>query len=299
MSKSDGSDMSDKSDVSAANNKGAVTAPRLRRALAYIVLITGGLLMLVPFLWMLSRSVELPSEVASPGLGLIPKHFRLANYADALKLMKYPQLYLYNTLKVTALTVVGGLFSSSLVAFAFARLRAPGRDLLFILVISTIMLPAQVTMIPMFMIFRGLGWYDTLLPLIVPAFFGSAFSIFLIRQFFLTIPKDLEEAARIDGCSTFRIYWQIFLPLSKPVLATVAFFSFTAHWNDFMTPLIYLNSIEKRTLALALATFQDVWGVDIVSLMAASTLVLLPVLLMFFIGQRYIVQGNVMSGSKG
>ena len=282
---------------------GAVAAQAKRenakRTVVYVVLSVGGLLMLVPFLWMLSRSLELPSEVAAPGLGLFPKHLRLENYVDALKLMKYPQLFLYNTLKVTVLTLLGGLFSSSLVAFAFARLKAPGKDLLFILVISTIMLPAQVTMIPMFMIFRGLGWYDTLLPLIVPAFFGSAFSIFLIRQFFLTIPKDLEEAARIDGCSTFRIYWQIFLPLSKPVLATVAFFSFTAHWNDFMTPLIYLNSIEKRTLALALATFQDVWGVDIVSLMAASTLVLLPVLLVFLVAQRYFVQGIVMSGIKG
>ena len=157
----------------------------------------------------------------------------------------------------------------------------------------------MVTMIPMFIIFRGLGWYDTLLPLIVPSFFGSAFAVFLIRQFFLGIPKDLEDAAEIDGCSTFRTYWQIFLPLSKPVLATVAFFSFVAHWNDFMTPLIYLNSVDKRTLALGLATFQDVWGVDIVALMAASTLVLIPVLLIFFLAQRYFVQGIVMSGIKG
>lgn len=268
-------------------------------AVTYLLLIAGGCVMIVPFLWMVSRSFELPSEVASPGLGLIPSHFRLANYADSLKLMRYPQLYLLNTVKVTLFTLVGSLFSSSLVAFAFARLKAPGRNLLFILVISTIMLPAQVTMIPMFVIFRQLGWYDTLLPLIVPAFFGSAFYIFLIRQFFLGIPKDLEDAAKIDGCSTFRTYWQIFLPLSKPVLAAVGFFSFVSHWNDFMTPLIYLNSVEKRTLALALALFQDVWGVDIVSLMAASTLVLLPVLLIFFLAQRYFVQGIVTTGIKG
>ncbi|MDO8681954.1 MAG: carbohydrate ABC transporter permease [Armatimonadota bacterium] len=265
----------------------------------YLLLILGGCLMIIPFLWMLSRSFELPSEVSAPGLGLIPKHLRFANYVDALKLMKFPHLYLLNTLKITITTVIGGALSSSLVAFAFARLRAPGRNLLFILVISTIMLPAQVTMIPQFVIFRTLGFYDTLLPLIVPAFFGSAFYIFLIRQFFLAIPKDLEDAAKIDGCSTFRTYWQIFLPLSKPVLATVAFFSFVNHWNDFMTPLIYLNSVDKRTLALGLATFQDVWGVDVVSLMAASTLVLLPVLVIFFVAQRYFVQGIVMSGIKG
>ncbi len=213
--------------------------------------------------------------------------------------MRYFHLYLRNTLLVTGLAILGGTLSSSLVAYAFARLRAPGRDSLFILVLATIMLPAQVTMIPLFIIFRGLGWYDTLLPLIVPAFFGSAFYIFLMRQFFLTIPAELEDAAKIDGCGAFRTYWQVFLPLSKPVLVTVIVFSFVAHWNDFMTPLIYLNSVEKRTLALGLATFQDAWGVDIVSLMAASTVVLIPVLVIFFLAQRYFVQGVVMTGLKG
>lgn len=186
-----------------------------------------------------------------------------------------------------------------MVAFAFARLKAPGKDALFILMLSTIMLPAMVTMIPLFIIFKNLGWYDTLLPLIVPAFFGNAFYIFLMRQFFLTIPVELEEAAKIDGCGTFRIFWQIIMPLSKPVLVSVAVFSFVAHWNDFLTPLIYLNSVDKRTLALGLATFSDVWGVDIVSLMAASTAVLLPVLVIFFLAQRYFVQGVVMTGLKG
>jgi multiple sugar transport system permease protein len=270
-----------------------------KHVFTYIILCLIGFLMIIPFLWMLSRSFELPGDVSAPGLGLIPKHLRLANYVDSLRLMKYPQIYLLNTLKVTVVSVIGGLFSSSLVAYAFARLKAPGRDFLFILMIATVMLPAQVTMIPVFIIVRQLGWYDTLLPLIVPSFFGSAFAVFLIRQFFLSIPKDLEDAAKIDGCSTFRTYWQIFLPLSKPVLATVAFFSFVAHWNDFMTPLIYLNSVDKRTLALGLATFQDVWGVDIVALMAASTLVLIPVLVIFFLAQRYFVQGIVMSGIKG
>lgn len=207
--------------------------------------------------------------------------------------------YALNTIIVTLLALAGGVLSSSLVAFAFARLKAPGKDALFTLMLSTIMLPAMVTMIPMFIIFKSIGWYDTLLPLIVPAWFGNAFYIFLMRQFFLTIPVELEEAARIDGCSTWRIFWQIILPLSKPVLVTVAVFSFVAHWNDFMTPLIYLNSVDLRTLALGLATFSDVWGVDIVSLMAASTAVLLPVLIIFFLAQRYFVQGVVMTGIKG
>ena len=151
----------------------------------------------------------------------------------------------------------------------------------------------------MFIIFKNLGWYDTLLPLIVPSWFGNAFYIFLMRQFFMAVPGDIEEAAKIDGCGPFRIFWQIMLPLSKPVLVTVAVFAFVTHWNDFMTPLIYLNSVENRTLALGLATFSDVYGVDIVSLMAASATVLLPVLIVFFIAQRYLVKGVVMSGIKG
>jgi multiple sugar transport system permease protein len=154
-------------------------------------------------------------------------------------------------------------------------------------------------MIPMFVIFKTLGWYDSLLPLIIPSFFGNAFYIFLIRQFFLTIPPDIEEAAKMDGCGYLRIFFQIMMPLSKPVLVSVGVFSFVSHWNDFMTPLIYLNSVEHRTLALGLATYTDVWGVDIVSLMAASTAVLLPVLIIFFFAQRYFVQGVVMSGIKG
>lgn len=266
--------------------------------LSYIVLSVGAALFALPFLWMVSISLKEPAEVAASGLRLIPSKIIWGNYPQALTTMPF-HLYLINTLKVTILTVVGAALSSSIVAFAFARMRAPGRDTLFIVMLATIMLPAEVTMIPRFIIFRSLGWYDTLLPLIVPAFFGSAFFIFLFRQFFLTIPGDLEDAAKIDGCSPFRTFWQVFLPLSKPVLVTVAVFAFVTHWNDFMTPLIFLNSVDKRTLALGLATFQDVWGVDIVSLMAASTAVLLPVLVIFFLAQRYFVQGVVMTGIKG
>ena len=270
----------------------------IRTALVYLLILAVGALFIIPLLWMVSVSFSEPRQVAQPGLHLIPPQLKWANYAVALTLMPFG-LYALNTVKVTFLAMLGGVLSSALVAFAFARLRAPGKDVLFILMLSTIMLPALVTMIPLFIIFRHLGWYDTLLPLIVPAWFGSAFYIFLMRQFFLTIPVDLEEAAKIDGCSTFRIFWQIIMPLSKPVLVTVAVFSFVAHWNDFITPLIYLNSVDKRTLALGLATFTDVWGVDIVSLMAASTVVLLPVLVVFFLAQRYFVQGVVMTGIKG
>lgn len=266
--------------------------------LGYAVLTAGAVVFILPFLWMVSISLRAPEDVAGAGLNLIPNKIVWSNYPKALTIMPF-HLYLVNTLKVTVLAVIGSAISSAIVAFAFARIKAPGRDALFIVMLATIMLPAEVTMIPRFIIFRNLGWYDTLLPLIIPAFFGSAFYIFLFRQFFLTIPGDLEDAAKIDGCGPFRTFWQVFLPLSKPVLVSVAVFSFVAHWNDFMTPLIYLNSVDKRTLALGLATFSDVWGVDIVSLMAASTTVLLPVLIIFFLAQRYFVQGVVMSGIKG
>ena len=271
------------------------SASVIRRAVLYALMVMGGVVFVLPLLWMLSVSFSEPQQVAEPGLHLIPPQLKWSNYSTALTLMPFG-LYALNTIKVTLFALLGGLISSALVAFAFARLKAPGKDALFILVLSTMMLPPLVTMIPMFIIFKNLGWYDTLLPLIVPAWFGTAFYIFLMRQFFLTIPVELEEAAKIDGCGTFRIFWQIIMPLSKPVLVTVAVFSFVAHWNDFMTPLIYLNSVDKRTLALGLATFTDVWGVDIVSLMAASTVVLLPVLVVFFFAQRYFVRGVVMRG---
>lgn len=269
-----------------------------RIAFIYLLILAGAAMFVIPLLWMVTVSLSTPQDIAQPGLHLLPAQLRWSNYGYALTLMPFGA-YSLNTIKVTLLSVLGAVFSSSLVAFAFARLRAPGKNVLFVLMLSTIMLPAQVTMIPSFIIFKSLGWYDTLLPLIVPAWFGSAFYIFLMRQFFLTIPVELEEAAVIDGCGTFRIFWRIILPLSKPVLVTVAVFSFVAHWNDFMTPLIYLNSVGNRTLALGLATFVDVWGVDIVSLMAASTVVLLPVLIVFFLAQRYFVQGVVMTGIKG
>lgn len=270
----------------------------LKMIFTYAIILAFGALFVIPLMWMLTVSLSDPTKVAEPGLHLFPTQLKWDNYSNALTLMPFAK-YAWNTIKVTVLCVIGGLLSCSMVAYAFARLRSPGKNALFILMLSTIMLPGLVTMIPMFIIFKTLGWYDTLLPLIVPAWFGNAFYIFLMRQFFLTIPVGLEEAAKIDGCGPFRIFWQIMLPLSKPVLVTVAVFSFVAHWNDFLNPLIYLNSVDNRTLALGLATFTDVYGIDIVSLMAASTAVLLPVLIIFFLAQRYFVQGVVMTGIKG
>ncbi|MBW3624467.1 MAG: carbohydrate ABC transporter permease, partial [Armatimonadetes bacterium] len=186
---------------------------------------------------------------------------RWENYTEALTFLPpetlYGAMYLWNTVLVTVLNIVGVLLSSSLVAFAFARLRWPGRDLLFILMLSTMMLPAAVTLIPVFLIYRGLGWVDTLHPLWVTAFFAAPFNVFLLRQFFLTIPNDLEDAAKIDGCSYFRIYWNIMLPLTKPALAALTIFAFMGSWNNFMGPLIYISSPEKMTLAYALRLFQS------------------------------------------
>ena len=198
------------------------------------------------------------------------------------------------------MTIIGTLLSSSLVAYAFACLKWPGRNVVFIFVLATMMLPMQVTMIPLFVLFKQLGWLNTYKPLIVPSFFGGgAFNIFLLRQFFLGIPRDLLDAARIDGSSEFRIYWSVVLPLSRPALATVAILTFMLSWNDFLGPLIYLSDKLKSTLALGLAMFvgqhQTEWGV----LMAASVLMMLPMVLIFFFFQKYFIKGFTMSGLKG
>ncbi len=225
------------------------------------------------------------------------------NYTDALDFLPKEThkglLYLWNTIYITALSILGTVFSSSLVAYSFARLRWPGRDQLFVVLLGTMMLPGAVTMIPVFLVFRALGWVDTLKPLWVPAFFGGAFSVFLLRQFFMTIPTDLEDAAKIDGCSLFGIYWRIMLPLIKPALAALTIMTFMGSWNNFMGPLIYINSPEKMTLAYGLQLFQGAHSAEYGLLMAASTLVMLPVLLVFFFTQRYFIQGITLTGIKG
>lgn len=225
-----------------------------------------------------------------------------SNYSDALEFL--PPEYrrglvpLWNTVKVTALVILGTVLSSSLVAFSFARLRWPGRDLLFVIMLATMMVPAAVTMLPVFLIFRSLGWIDTLMPLWVPAFFGTGFNIFLLRQFFMTIPNDLEDAAKIDGCSFFTIYWKIMLPLIKLALAALTIFAFMGSWNNFMGPLIYISSPEKMTLAYALQLFQGAHGGEPAMMMASATLVMLPVLGVFFFTQRYMIQGVTLTGIK-
>lgn len=222
----------------------------------------------------------------------------LRHYFKGLQSFRF-DLFLQNTLFIAVISVAGTLLSSSWVAFGFSVLQWPGRDKVFYLMLATLMLPGQVTMIPLFLIFKGLGWYNTYLPLLVPAFLGNAFYIFLLRQFFLTIPRDLIDAARVDGCSTFRIYWQIALPLSVPALATVALFSFLVSWNDFMGPLIYVVDEAKYTLSLGLAMFKGRFTSRYGEMMAVSVLMTLPIIVLFFFTQKTFIQGIKTSGMKG
>lgn len=242
-------------------------------------------------------------EKVRPGqkLGNIGPQWR--NYAKAWApeaLDETFNRYLLNTLIITILGIIGVLLSSTFVAYGFARFRFPGRDLMFLLMVSTMMIPVQVTMIPTFILFKWVGWIDTFAPLIVPTFFGGgAFNIFLMRQFFMTIPYELDDAAKIDGCNYFQIFWIILVPLVKPALATTAIFGFVYNWNDFLNPLIYLNSTSNYTLALGLQTFTTMYGTDYNLMMAASTIVLLPILMIFFFGQRFFIEGVATSGLKG
>lgn len=264
----------------------------------YVIICGFALMFLAPLFWMLMASFSNIEEINNASLLFIPKKFNFENYKYALTLMPFWK-YALNTVFVTVFCIIGTLLSCSMAAYAFARLKAPGKEGLFLLVLSTIMLPTMVTCVPQFLIFKNLGMYDTLWPLILPAFFGNAMYIFLFRQFFLTIPYELEDAAKLDGCSTWQIYWKIVMPISKPVAVSVLVFTFVAHWNDFMTPLIYLNSVDKRTLALGLATFSDVQGVDVVSLMAASTVTLIPIVIIFLLCQKVFIKGIVTGGVKG
>jgi multiple sugar transport system permease protein len=271
----------------------------------YLLLAVGAVVFATPFLFALSASLKKLNGVYAYPPTLLPGHPQWSNYTRAVTLLPFG-LFLANSCLVTAACVLGQLLSGALVAYSFARLRWPGRDVMFVVLLSTMMLPGQVTMIPTFIMWThlreitGIDWVGTYKPLIVPAYLGGApVYIFLMRQFFKGIPLELEEAARIDGCSTGQIFRRIVLPLSRPVLATVAVLSFIGHWHDFMGPLIYLDRVETYTLQLGLRMFQTVNGGFTHYLMAASMLVLLPVLILFFLAQRQLVRGITLTGIKG
>lgn len=263
----------------------------------YIALIVGACLMLVPFFWMVITSLKEPGSVFSYPIRWLPNPVRWDNYLYIT--VKWPFLkYMFNSAFIAVFTIIGSLMSCSVVAYAFARMRNRFNRPLFLLMLSTMMLPGQVVVIPIFILFKNLGLIDSFAALIIPAFFGNAFYIFMLRQFFLTIPSELEDAARIDGCGTRGVFWHIILPMSKPALVAVAIFAFIAAWNDFYGPLIFLSSEKNRTAALALAIFYSSWdhGHRMHWAMAAATLTVLPTLLVFYYAQRYFVQGIVFRG---
>ncbi|MCX7018267.1 MAG: carbohydrate ABC transporter permease [bacterium] len=269
----------------------------LIRLARYLLLTIGGIAFAVPLFWMVSTSLKPDTELFSGALW--PRSPMWSNYERAVQSFPFMR-YGANTVLLTMINIIGCVISSAMAGYAFSRLRWPGRDAIFFVLLSTMMIPPQVTMIPVFLLFRWLGWYNTYLPLTVPAFLGgAAFFIFLMRQFFRTLPRDLEEAARIDGCSQLRIFWSVMLPLTKPALATVGIFTFVGVWNDFMTPLIYLSDGNLYTLALGLQSFVTESLTEWNLMMAASTLVLIPLLALFFFAQRYFVEGIALTGSKG
>ena len=255
--------------------------------------------MIMPFLWLVTSSFKPEMDIFIFPPKWIPNPWRPQNYVDALTYKPF-NIYFKNTLWIVTLNLIAILGSASLCAYGFARIKFWGRDFWFVLVLSTMMVPYFVLMIPQFVIFSRLHWIDTFLPLTVPFFFGGgAFNIFLLRQFFRTLPEELADAARIDGCSEFRIYWNIMMPMAKAALAAVAIFTFLNAWNDFIGPLLYLNSPEKFTVAIGLATFRSVMRTRYDLLMAASSAMILPVVVLFFFAQRYFIQGVVLSGLKG
>jgi multiple sugar transport system permease protein len=282
----------------------------LSRATIYLLLVIGAVVMLLPLAWMISSSLKLEHRVFQFPPRLIPDPIRLQNYVDALTYKPFG-VYLRNTAFLVLMNELAIVLASSFCGYGFARLRFPGRDLWFGLVLATLMVPQVVMMVPLFVIFSRLKWIDTFLPLTVPFFFGGgAFNIFLMRQFFRAIPEELADAARIDGCNEFTIYARIMMPLAKPALTTVAIFTFLATWNDFIGPLLYLNTPDRFTLTIGLANFRASFGSGLRDmgaggrsrwdlLMAFAMTMTLPVLIVFFLAQRYFVKGVVLTGLKG
>lgn len=284
--------------VESAARRGRRFRSNVRKAFLYGLLIAMSVIFMVPLYWMVVTSVKTNAEVYLYPPTLIPQTVQLANYPDAWNYpgMQFPR-WTMHTLFITVMVMVGVLLTSSLCAYGFARLRFPGRNFWFMATLASTMLPAQVTMIPLYILFFRIGWLDTFNPLIVPTWFGGgAINIFLLRQFFMGIPMELEDAALIDGAGRFRIWWNIFLPLSIPAILTIAIFTFQGTWNDFYGPLVYLRSQDNYTLALGLNLFKGLYGAQMQYLMAMSTLMTLPMIVLFFAAQRYFIRGIVLTG---
>ncbi|MGN7359909.1 carbohydrate ABC transporter permease [Paenibacillus sp. SAF-054] len=272
-------------------------ADKPRRIAVHILLIAGAVLMIMPFLWMLSTSFKsFPDSMKVPPT-LLPTEWHFDNYAKVLSTIDFGRYYA-NTLIVTVGRTAGQLLLCSLAAYSFACLKFPGKNVIFLALLAVLMVPSQVVMIPSFVIMRELNWLDSFYVLIIPGIF-SAFGTFLLRQFFMTLPKDLEEAAKIDGCSYFRIYWNIYLPLSKSALVSLAIFTILASWNELLWPLIMTSSEDMRVLSIGISTFQGQHSTDYPLLMAGAVMATLPIIILFIFLQRYFIEGIAMNGIKG
>lgn len=274
------------------------TGRRVRKALIFLLLCLGAVAFMLPLFWAISSSFKPDYQVLEFPPRWIPDPIRWQNYPEALTYIPFGR-YTLNTLVIAVLAITGNILSCTLVAYGFARLRAPGKNFFFVLMLSTMMLVDPVRIIPLYIEFNALGWIDSIKPLVVPAFFGSPFYIFLLRQFFLSIPRELEDAALIDGASRLQILWRIILPLAKPAIATIAIFNFQGVWNDFLPPLIFLHDHSKFTISLGLNFFRSSYDVHWGYLMAASLVAMLPMVIVFFLAQKQFIEGISFSGMKG
>ncbi|MDT9722572.1 carbohydrate ABC transporter permease [Paenibacillus sp. ClWae2A] len=265
----------------------------------YLLLTLISLIMIVPFIWMISTSFKEPQSIFTYPPQWIPETFRFQNYIDVFRLIPFHRFY-WNSIYISVLVVLGTVFFSSLAGYAFAKIPFKGRNVVFLILLSAMMIPHEVTAIPMFLFMRQLGWIDTHLPLILLPIFGAegVFGIFVMRQFFITVPTELEEAAMIDGCNRFRIYARIMLPIAKPGMATLTIFTFVTIWNEFFDPLIFINSRDLMTLPLGLSLFTDEVGTAWQYLMSATVMATLPLLIVFFLAQRRFIEGVAMTGLK-
>jgi ABC-type glycerol-3-phosphate transport system permease component len=271
--------------------------PRWLQIAVLLMLIVGGFIYAFPFFWMLSTSLKLPQNIYLDPPQWIPDPVAWSNYAAIFEVGPV-WAWIYNSSLITIVSVITRTLSSVLVAYGFARFNFPGSRVLFLLLLSSLMLPGHVTIIPRFLMFRDWHWLDTYWPLITPNFFGAAFAVFLIRQFLMTLPRELDEAAEIDGATSWEILWRILVPLSKPVIATVAVFTFIDQWNDFFEPFIFLSSPEKLTLAVGIRWFRTQYDTQFHLMMAISVVAVLPIVVAFLFTQKYFIRGIALTGLK-
>jgi multiple sugar transport system permease protein len=288
----------EKSRVAARQDTSMQRLSRRQRIVTHLVLIILSLIFILPFFWMFTGAIKTEADLNALPIVWWPQTINLGNYVYGLQALPFA-LYILNTLAICLFSMIGAVFSSSFVAYGVARIDWPLRTPLFVLILGTTMVPFYVTVIPLFTLFRSMGWVNTYLPLIVPSFFGVPFYIFLLRQFFLTIPRDLSDAARIDGANDLSIFFRVILPLSKPALAAVALFQFLTSWSDFLGPLIYLSNQSRYTVSLGLSFFQGQYTTEYGALMAVSVVMVIPVIILFFFAQRTFIQGITLTGVKG